>query len=220
MGLQKSYGIDNSQYFNSLMIFCMLLSLAIGFAMLMPFPDVGYMVGEFPFAMLLRKFPPTYIYGSTVILFGMFATLCVATKSCTALLILRLFAESSCQTSFLYLSLWYKPEELAMRSGMSYLDLSHSLTINKIKRSFWIYSTGRHSVLLGFESLGLLAAIANLIIIRKRNAERDARAADFESQGEVDPDMAKSYEELCDYHPGYRHVLLRHVIKLMHVSLH
>lgn len=64
-----------------------------------------------------------------------------------------------------------------------------------------------HGVLLGLVSVGLLAAVTNLLIIKKRNRDRDARAADFGQRGEVDPDMAKSYEELCDYHPGYRYVM-------------
>jgi hypothetical protein len=64
-----------------------------------------------------------------------------------------------------------------------------------------------HGVLSGLVALGLLAAVANFLIIKKRNTEREARAADFERLGEVDPDMAKSYEELCDYHPGYRYVM-------------
>jgi hypothetical protein len=64
-----------------------------------------------------------------------------------------------------------------------------------------------HSVLLGLVSLGLLAAVANLLIMKKRNRDRDAKGAVFAQRDEVDPDMAKSYEELCDYHPGYRYVM-------------
>jgi hypothetical protein len=64
-----------------------------------------------------------------------------------------------------------------------------------------------HSLLLGLVSVGLLAAVANLLIMKKRNRARDAQAAIFAQRDEVDPDMAKSYEELCDYHPGYRYVM-------------
>ncbi|RDL41557.1 Uncharacterized protein BP5553_01536 [Venustampulla echinocandica] len=428
MGLQASYKMNNGQYFNVLMMFY-----------------VGYMVGEFPFALLLRVSKPAYVYGFTIIAFGLFATCCVATRSYAALLVLRLLvgvAEAAAQTAFLYLSLWYKPDELAMRTAIFYgstplagafsglisygvqrnldgvrglLNWQWLFVIEGIPTMAWgilvalvcpafpetvakngsmffkrederrlilqrtiagrnvahakieafqiwialkdiriwlaglyvaapalcvaaygaflptfikefgfdplatqLYSiipyafatvtlfiacwgadhfrqkglfligclsisvTGfvlllattntvalmagacfvasgayagvilaatwnianhggytkravsaaivqifiqcysiistqiyikpprfflGHGVLLALVTVGLLAAVANLFIIKKRNAERDARAADFERRGELDPDMANSYEELCDYHPGYRYVM-------------
>jgi MFS family permease len=78
------------------------------------------MIGELPFALLLRVVKPAYIYGSTIVLFGLFATCCVATTKYAGLMVLRLlvgFAEAAAQTAFLYLALWYKPDELAMRTG-------------------------------------------------------------------------------------------------------
>ncbi|KFZ03373.1 hypothetical protein V502_10999 [Pseudogymnoascus sp. VKM F-4520 (FW-2644)] len=428
MGLQKSFGMDNGQYFNCLMMFY-----------------VGYMIGEFPFALLLRVAKPSYVYGATIAAFGMFATCCAATTSYPALLALRFLVgitEAAAQTAFLYLSLWYKPNELALRTAIFYVStplagafsgiISYSVQKNlngvrgflnwqwlfliegiptiawgilvaclcpslpetvakegsmwfkrederrlilqrtiagrnvahakfemfqiwialkdvrillsslyiaapalcvaaygaflptfikefgfdplttqlysiipyafatvtlfaacwgadhfKTKGLFligcllvsiagfiillattntvalmagscfvasgayagvilgatWnianqggytkravavvasqifiqcysiistqIYITPPrfflgHAVLLCLVSIGLLAAIANLLIIKKRNSDRDAKAADFERRGEVDPDMVKSYEELCDYHPGYRYVM-------------
>ena len=88
--------------------------------LLIPSKVVGYMIGELPFALLLRVAKPAYIYGSTIVLFGLFATCCVATTKYAGLMVLRLlvgFAEAAVQTAFLYLSLWYKPDELAMRTG-------------------------------------------------------------------------------------------------------
>jgi hypothetical protein len=80
------------------------------------------MIGEFPFALLLRITKPAYVYGTTIVAFGLFATCCIATTEYSALLGLRFlvgFAEAAAQTSFLYLGLWYKPNELAMRTGQA-----------------------------------------------------------------------------------------------------
>ncbi len=104
-------------------MFCQYSFCALFLFVLTFHSDVGYMVGEFPFALLLRVLRPSYLYAGTIVAFGVFATCCAATTSYAALLVLRLlvgFAEAGVQTAFLYLALWYKPNELAMRSAIFY----------------------------------------------------------------------------------------------------
>jgi hypothetical protein len=46
-----------------------------------------------------------------------------------------------------------------------------------------------------------------IVICKKSNQKKEARRAAYEAQGVVDPDMSKSFEELCDFHPAYMYTL-------------
>ena len=64
-----------------------------------------------------------------------------------------------------------------------------------------------HGLSLGIYVLGMLACVLLMVITRRANAQRETRRLEFESKGEVDPDMRKSFEELGDGHPAWRYTL-------------
>lgn len=64
-----------------------------------------------------------------------------------------------------------------------------------------------HGLALGLYSLGFLCGIAIWVICRRENARKQKRSEEFASRGEVDPNMLKSYDELCDRHPGFIYAL-------------
>lgn len=78
------------------------------------------MVIELPAGLLLRVYHPRYVIGYAAVSFGVFAH-CVATaKSYTTVMVLRVLiglAEAFVNNGFLYASLWYRPHELALRTG-------------------------------------------------------------------------------------------------------
>lgn len=82
--------------------------------------DVGYMVFEFPAFILIRRYHAPTVYALAVIVFGI-AGLCTAyAKNYAQVLVLRLIlgcGEATVQTSFLFVSLWYRREELSTRCG-------------------------------------------------------------------------------------------------------
>ncbi|SPO07047.1 uncharacterized protein DNG_09741 [Cephalotrichum gorgonifer] len=106
MGFQDAIGLSDRQYFNCLMSFY-----------------VGYMVFEFPALLLIRRYHAPTIYGLSVIIFGV-AGICTAyAKNYAQVIVLRLIlgcGESAVQTSFLFISLWYRREELSTRCGYIY----------------------------------------------------------------------------------------------------
>jgi hypothetical protein len=78
------------------------------------------MVVELPAVLSLRIFRPPHVLGVAVMLFGVFATCLSAAKSYGAVLAIRLLiglSEAWVQTGWVYLSLWYKRDEIATRSG-------------------------------------------------------------------------------------------------------
>lgn len=80
------------------------------------------MVFELPAALSLRVVHPPYVYGASVIMFGVFAVCMASARSYAPVMILRLLiglAEAFVQTGFVFISLWYLPHELTTRCGMS-----------------------------------------------------------------------------------------------------
>ncbi|CAI4214547.1 unnamed protein product [Parascedosporium putredinis] len=106
MGFQAALGLTDRQYFNCLMMFY-----------------VGYMAFEFPVFIMIRRFHAPTVYALSVIAFGV-AGLCTAyAKTYAQVLVLRLIlgcGEAAVQTSFLFVSLWYRREELGTRCGYVY----------------------------------------------------------------------------------------------------
>lgn len=85
-------------------------------------PDVGFLVIELPAALLMRVIPAQFVFGGAVLVFGLCATLISVATGFAGLMVLRLFlgfGEAVMTLGFLYCSLWYKSEELALRSGKS-----------------------------------------------------------------------------------------------------
>ncbi|KEF58592.1 uncharacterized protein A1O9_06518 [Exophiala aquamarina CBS 119918] len=64
-----------------------------------------------------------------------------------------------------------------------------------------------HGLALGLYCLGFGCATTIWVICKRENAQKLRRREDFAAKGEVDPDMEKSYEELCDRHPGFLYAL-------------
>lgn len=78
------------------------------------------MVVELPAILSLRVIPPNYVFGFAVIFFGIFSTCLSQSKSYAAVMNLRLLigiAEAFVQSGWVFLSLWYRKEELATRTG-------------------------------------------------------------------------------------------------------
>lgn len=60
-----------------------------------------------------------------------------------------------------------------------------------------------HGLALGLYTLGFACGVAIWIICERENFRKAKRREDFAARGEVNSDMAKSYDELCDGHPGF-----------------
>ena len=83
---------------------------------------IGYMVLELPAGLLLRYVRPRYVFGAALIGFGTFAACFAATTSYAGVMILRVLVglgEVFVNNGFIYISLWYKPTELSLRTGES-----------------------------------------------------------------------------------------------------
>lgn len=81
------------------------------------------MVIELPAGLLLRICHPRYVIGGASITFGVVACCMAVAKSYASLMILRVLiglAEAFVNNAFLYTSMWYRPDELALRTGKSY----------------------------------------------------------------------------------------------------
>lgn len=78
------------------------------------------MTVELVAGLLLRIFHSRYTIGAAAILFGVFACAMAAAKSYAPVIVLRLLiglAEAFINNAYLYISLWYKPDELSLRTG-------------------------------------------------------------------------------------------------------
>lgn len=78
------------------------------------------MVFELPAALSLRLIHPNVAYGGAVVIFGVSAACLSASRSYAAVMVIRLIiglAEAYVQTGYVFLSLWYKRDELTTRCG-------------------------------------------------------------------------------------------------------
>ena len=83
------------------------------------YEDVGYMAFELPVLLALRLVKPAYLYGGGTIVFGVLATCIAYSGSYAGLMVIRVligFVEATAQTVYVYLSLWYKRDEIATRT--------------------------------------------------------------------------------------------------------
>ncbi len=64
-----------------------------------------------------------------------------------------------------------------------------------------------HGTLLGLNAVGVGAALLNYWIMTRENSRRDKTADEYERNGQVDPNSAKDFEEICDRHPDFRYGL-------------
>ncbi len=80
------------------------------------------MLVELAAGILLRITPPRFIIGGACLCFGVFACCMAAVKNYASLMGLRTLlglAEGVGYNVYLYSSLWYKPSEMAQRTGSS-----------------------------------------------------------------------------------------------------
>lgn len=81
------------------------------------------MVIELPAGMALRYIHPRYVFASSLVIFGICATCLAASRNYAAVMVLRLLiglGEAFINNSWIFISLWYKPQELSLRAGKPY----------------------------------------------------------------------------------------------------
>ncbi|PNP38205.1 hypothetical protein TGAMA5MH_09895 [Trichoderma gamsii] len=103
MGLQQDLGLSDDRFFNCILIFF-----------------IGYAVFEGPAFYLIRVFHAPTVYAISALVFGVSALLTAYAKTYAHLLVLRLFmgfGEATVQTGFVYVSLWYRREEMSVRAS-------------------------------------------------------------------------------------------------------
>ncbi|ETN39953.1 uncharacterized protein HMPREF1541_06180 [Cyphellophora europaea CBS 101466] len=81
---------------------------------------------------------------------------------------------------------------------------TYSIIATQVYRSPPRFFLG-HGIALGLYVLGITSAMTLWYLVSRQNRMREARRLEFEQKGEVDPDMEKSFEELGDFHPGWRY---------------
>lgn len=70
----------------------------------------------------MRIIPAQFVFGGAILIFGLSATCMAVAGGYTGLMVLRTIlgmGDAVLTLGFLYLSLWYRPDELAFRSGES-----------------------------------------------------------------------------------------------------
>lgn len=117
--MQKDLHLSGQQFYNIIMMFC-----EFG----RPFcrssadrgPVVGYMLIELPAGLALRYFQPRYVFAAALLSFGVCAACLSVANGYAGAIVLRLiigFGEAFINNAWLMISVWYKPNELALRSG-------------------------------------------------------------------------------------------------------
>ncbi|KAK5054471.1 hypothetical protein LTR84_001362 [Exophiala bonariae] len=109
MGIQKDLNLSNHQFFQVLMV-----------------TYIGFLVLQTPGALLMKILAPRWVLGGSITMFGLVATLFSVARGFGDLIGLRLllgFGEAIVPLSFLYISMWYKHDELALRGYWDYTGL-------------------------------------------------------------------------------------------------
>jgi MFS family permease len=78
------------------------------------------MLLELPAGLSLRYIHPRYVFSAALISFGIFAACLSAVDGYAGLMVLRVLiglGEVFVNNAFIYISLWYRPKELALRTG-------------------------------------------------------------------------------------------------------
>lgn len=86
---------------------------------------IGYMVIELPCCLGLLYFKPGHQFGLATIAFGTLATCIAACNSYGSLIAIRFLlglTEAFVQVGFVYLSLWYRHDEIALRCALFYIS--------------------------------------------------------------------------------------------------
>ncbi|OAG43195.1 hypothetical protein AYO21_02481 [Fonsecaea monophora] len=110
MGIQKDLKLSDHQYFQILMV-----------------TYIGFLVLQTPGALLMKILAPRWVLGGSITMFGLVAALFSVSRNFADLIGLRLllgFGEAIVPLSFLYISMWYKHDELALRGCLIYWSTS------------------------------------------------------------------------------------------------
>lgn len=89
------------------------------------------MLIELPAAMTLRYFQPRYVFGLALIVFGVFAAIIPPSRSYGGVMALRVLiglGEAFTTNAYIFITLWYKPKELATRTGLIFQIFSTHMT--------------------------------------------------------------------------------------------
>lgn len=81
---------------------------------------LGYVLVELPACLSLRYIPARLAFGVPTMAFGTFVILMAFCNSYAALMVLRVLTglgEVFINNAFIFITLWYKPEEVALRIG-------------------------------------------------------------------------------------------------------
>ena len=91
------------------------------------------MVIELPAGLLLRVWHPRYVIGCAAAAFGVFSCCVAVSKSYVSVMVLRVLiglSEAFVNNAFIYISLWYGSDELALRTGKSSQAMRRSTSYN------------------------------------------------------------------------------------------
>ncbi|KAJ9606354.1 hypothetical protein H2200_009315 [Cladophialophora chaetospira] len=108
LGLQKDLNLSADKYYNALLVFF-----------------IGYMIIELPCCLGLIYIKPGHQFGLATIAFGLLATCIAATHDYGSLIAIRFLlglSEAFVQVGFVYLSLWYRHDEIALRCALFYVS--------------------------------------------------------------------------------------------------
>lgn len=97
---------------------------------------VGYFIVDFPIGLAMKVFPANCVFGAAMVIFGLSAALVPVSGGYGGLMGLRFLlgcGEGVFTMGFMYLSQWYKPEELALRTGMFQCTNLHCPTLISIQ---------------------------------------------------------------------------------------
>jgi hypothetical protein len=120
--MSKDLGLTANQYYNCLMMFCEFSAQSAAASPNAP-PVVGYIIFMFPGNIGLKVIRPNIILGGACLLFGAFLVSTSAAQNYATVLSMRILlgaTQAFIQGLGLYVTIWYRRDEVATRSGKSY----------------------------------------------------------------------------------------------------
>ena len=82
------------------------------------------MLIELPAGMMLCYIHPRYVFAASLVVFGTCAACLAASRSYIAIMVLRFLiglGEAFINNSWIFISLWYKPDEMSLRAGKPFI---------------------------------------------------------------------------------------------------
>jgi MFS family permease len=136
----------------------------------------------------------------------------IATTNKAALVAGCCFVAAGCYPAIVIASVWlmnnnagYTKRSTAWATTQVFIQC-YSIISTQIYDNPPRYFKG-HGVLLAFNVLGVVAAVINYFLMKRENAKRNHIAEEYAARGEEHPDLDKTFEEVCDYHPSFRYKL-------------